>query len=208
MKITTRLIVDIETGAVLARECYEYHGPIERACGGDALAGQKEQAATNQAQLSAEQAALANKAAAVNIPFFSNIAQNGLSFMPQLQDYSNGQLAQQYAPVKAGEQRQLAGEGSTLPSGFAQQQMENINEGQANAFDNQQTQNLLLNQQAKTQAASALNPAQYFSGAGSANQSILGAQPLNSGGVGNFLGGAAAGILNKASVNSAGAWTL
>lgn len=132
--------------------------------------------------------------------------------MPQLQDYSSGTLAQSFAPQKAAQQRQLAGFGDALPDGFKQQQETNMDAAEGSAFDQNQTQNLLLNQQAKTQAASALNPAQYFSGASGDNQSILGAQPLNSGGLGNWFGGALSGAINGASKNlsfgSTGAWTL
>lgn len=213
MRITTKLVIEIESGVLLAREFYEYDGPVERACGGDALAGQKQQAATNNAQLSGEQASLANQEAGTYTPFFSNIAKNGLSFMPQLEDYSKGTVAQSFAPAQAAQQRSLAGFGDTLPSGFKQQQETNLDAQEGSAFDQNQVQNLLMNQQAKTQAASALNPAQFFSGATGANQSILGAAPVNSGGVGNFLGGALSGALNNVSYTggsggTAGAWTL
>jgi hypothetical protein len=146
------------------------------------------------------------------MPFLTDTVKNGLSFMPQLQDYSSGTLAQSFAPQKAAQQRQLAGFGDTLPDGFKQQQETNMEANEGQAFDQNQVQNLMTNQAAKTQAASMLNPQGYFSGATAGNQSILGAQPLNSGGVGNWFGGALSGILNTAgknlSVGSGGAWSL
>lgn len=208
MKITTKLIVDIETGTVLARDWYEYEGPIAKLCGGDALSGDKEAAAKSQAELASTQAALANKTAGTYIPFFSDLAKNGLDFMPQLEDYSKGTIAQSFAPAKAQQARQLAGFGDTLPDGFKQQSQDNLNASEGQAFDQNQVQNLEMNQAAKTSAASALNPGQFFSGATAGNQSILGAQPVNSGGVGNFIGGAVSGVLNNAKVSSNGAWTL
>lgn len=137
------------------------------------------------------------------LPFFSNIAKNGLSFMPQLQDYSSGTLAQSFAPAKAAQARSLAGFGDALPSGFKQQSQDNLNASEGQAFDQNQVQNLLMNQQAKTSAASALNPAQFFSGASGSNSSILSAPPLQSGGIGNWLGGALSGAISGAASNPA-----
>lgn len=208
MKITTKLVIDIETGATIAHEWYEYDGPIAKLCGGDALTNQKQQAATSQAQLSAEEGDLAKKAAAIQYPFLKNLTENGLPFMPQLEDYSSGTIAKSFAPAKAAQARSLAGYGDTLPSGFRQQSQDNLNASEGEAFDQNQVQNLMLNQQAKTSAASMLNPAQYFTGASGANGSILSAPPLQSGGIGNFLGGALSGALNNVSVGAKGAWSL
>lgn len=142
------------------------------------------------------------------MPFLSSTLENGLPFMPSLEDYSKGTIASSFAPAQASLNRQLAGEGSVLPSGFAEQAHTNLDAAEGGAFDSSQVNNLLLNQQAKTQAASMLNPSQYFTGATGANSSILSAPPVNSGGVGNFLGGALSGALNNVSVGSGGAWTL
>lgn len=136
------------------------------------------------------------------MPFLSNLVQNGLPFMPQLQDYSSGTTAQSFAPAQASLNRSLAGEGSTLPSGFAEQAHNNLNAQEGQAFDQNQVQNLMLNQQAKTQAASMLNPAQYFSGASGSNSSILSAPPVQSGGIGNWLGGALSGAISGAAGNA------
>lgn len=201
MKITTKLVINIETGATIAHEWYEYDGPIAKLCGGDALSDAKLQAAKSQGQLAQEQGALANQAAGTFMPFFSDLAKNGLSFMPQLEDYSSGTLAKSFAPARAAQARQLAGFGDTLPSGFKQQQQTNLNAQEGQAFDQNQVQNLMMNQQAKEGAAQQLNPAAFFSGASGSNGSILGAGPVNSGGVGNWLGGALSGVLQGAASN-------
>lgn len=198
MRISTRVVIDIETSQVLARDWFEYEGPIERGCGGDALAGQKQAAANAQAQAAAQQAAIAQQRNSVQQPFEENLIKNGLPYLPQLLDYSSGTVAQSYAPQKAALNRSLAGFGSNLPSGFATQSQTDMDSNEANAQDQNTINALQQNEATKENAAAQLNPLGYYQSSNGANQSILSAPPVAQGGVGNFIGGLASGLVNTA----------
>jgi hypothetical protein len=148
-------------------------------------------------------AAAAQNQSVVN-PFETNILQNGLPYLPQLLDYSSGTVAQSYAPAQGNLNRSLAGFGSNLPSGFATQSQTDLDSQEANAQDTNTINALQQNQNAKTNAATALNPLGYYTGSTGANSSVLSAPPVNSGGVGNFIGGLASGLVNNASVSGTG----
>lgn len=209
MREHTKTVIDIETDRVIEDHWVEYDGPVELACGGDALASQKQTAANQQI---ANQTALTKIATSNNAavqPFETNLLNNGLPYMSQLTNYNNGILAKSYAPAKAALNRQLAGEGDTLPSGFATQARSDINSNEADAFDQNVVSALQQNQNAKQGAAAQLNPLGYYTGATGAGQSVTSAPPVQTGGVGNVLGGAVAGLLaNPNTTLSKTAWAL
>lgn len=211
MWITTKVVIDVESGEVLERESYEYFGPIDRACGGDSLAKQKQAAADAQAQSAKTMSDIAASRNAVQQPFEENLVRHGLDYMPQLMDYSSGVLAKAEAPERAAMNRNLAGFGDTLPSGFKTQTQTDFNTKEGGLFDQNVVNALQQNEAAKENAAAQLNPLGYYSGASGANNSVLSAPPVQSGGVGNFLGGAASGLLNAAAGSAKGLsslWTL
>lgn len=131
-------------------------------------------------------------------PFWTNQIQNGLPFFNQLVDYSGGTLAKSFQPAQAQLNRRLAGFGDTLPSGMGEQLQTNLGAEEGEAFDQNMVSNLMMNQQAKERAAMALSPMAPAAAATGAGGSVLGAPPVNAGGIGNFLGGAVSGLFNNA----------
>lgn len=141
---------------------------------------------------------IASSRNAVQQPFEENLVKNGLPYMPQMLDYSGGILARSEAPQRAAMNRNLEGFGDTLPSGFKTQTNTDFNTKEGGLFDQNVLSGLQQNEATKENAAAQLNPLGYYTGATGANQSVLAAPPVQSGGVGNFLGGAASGLLNAA----------
>jgi hypothetical protein len=178
VRVTTKIVWDIETGTVLHHDFFEYEGPVIRGCGGPS--SQQSAAATSQANLSNAELAEFQKNSAQTDPFYANVLANGIPGMAQQQQYSTSDLAGQINQAKANEKTKLAGFGSALPSGFAEQESADIGAKGAQAFD--QNQLSLLSQQfaAKMAAAQGLNPQASASGASGANQSILQAPLQNS----------------------------
>src|SRR6267378_2904571 len=211
MWITKKLTIDVETGNVIEHLRYEYQGPTESCCGGDKLAGAKEAAAKQQADAASQMAAIAKSRDALQTPFLTDRVKNGLPYLPQMLDYTGGTLAKAEAPERAAMNRNLAGFGDTLPSGFKTQTQTDFNTKEGNLFDQNVVNALNTNQSAKMSAAEQLNPLGYYGGSTGANSSVLSAPPVQSGGVGNFLGGAASGLLNAAAGSAKGLksiWTL
>ncbi len=208
MRISTRVVVDIQTLEVLERESYEYNGPLEKCCGGDSLAAQKKQEANQQVQLNQYMMDLMKRYQGQTTPFWTSRLQGGLPFFNQLTDYGNGILAHAYLPARAQMERQMAGFGDTLPSGFKQGMEMNFDENEGQAFDEQQLNAMMMNEQAKQEAAANLNPFQPAQIGSSSAGSVLGAPPVNAGGFGNFLGGALNTALNAAGVAGAGGGSI
>lgn len=177
-------------------------------CGGDALAGDKQAAAQQQLAQSKELTKIATDRNAVQQPFETSRVTGGLPYKNQLLDYNSGILAKSYAPVRADLNRRLAGQGDTLPSGFANQSRIDLDSNRANAFDNNVISTLNADEQTKENAAAQLNPLGYYGSASGSAGSVLSAPPVAAGGVGNFIGGAASGLLNNASYGSGGVWSL
>lgn len=198
MRVSTRIVIDIETGQILARDSYEYHGSVEKCCGGDALAGAKQQEANQQIQLNQQMMSMMHQYQDASQPFLMDQLKNGLPFFNQLTDYSKGTLATAEAPQRAALNRSLSSFGDTLPSGFKEQANTNFDVAQGHAFDQDMVSNLLQQQNAKERAASALNPLGPASLGSSTAGSVLSAPPVQAGGVGNFLGGAVSGLLDAA----------
>lgn len=90
-------------------------------------------------------------------PFLQSRIQGGLPFREQLLDFQGGQLARQFAPVRAAQARRFANFGS-LPSGFREQSEVDLGAAQGRAFDDQVTRALLLDEEARMRAAGMSNP--------------------------------------------------
>lgn len=209
MRINTRVVIDIETGAILERQGYEYDGPVAL-CGGGPSQQQKD-AATQQAALSKTESDQAQHASAIQDKIYGQIApmatnrmQNGLSYAPALMDYAGGNTSRAYAPARAQLARQLGTIGS-LPSGFKTGQMADLNENEAQNYDANLKGAQDQNDQAKIQGAQILtgqqstyNPLGYYQASGTANNSIMQA-PLQSPGAMGVLGGIAGAALGNTS---------
>lgn len=168
------------------------------------MAGAKKQEAQQQIQLNQAMMDLMNKYSAQTNPFWSSRLSGGLPFFNQLTDYSSGTLAKSFAPQFAALNRRLSGFGDTLPSGFKEQQLTNLGAQEGEMFDENMVRNLSANEQSKLQAAASLNPFQPAQIGSGAAGSVLSAPAVNSGGFGNFLGGAVSGLLNNVSYSKGG----
>lgn len=199
MRITTRAVYDIETGRLLERESYEYEGPVALAGGGPS--SQQTDAATQQAQLSAQEAATAQTDSARQTdaynsikPFATNLMTNGMPSYGDMTDWAGGNSATAYAPARGALSRQLSSIGS-LPSGFKTAANADLNEAEGQNYDQglQTAQQNQLN--AKLQGANIINglqttynPVAADTASGSANSSIMNA-PLQTPGISGVIGG-------------------
>jgi hypothetical protein len=174
-------------------------------CSGGGPSPEQRAAAASQATLNTKlgnqadqnQASVNENMAAIK-PYAMSRLNNGLPFFPALTDNLNGVLARSYQPARAANERRLASFGN-LPSGFAEQSRRDLDTSQARDYDSQLVQNLLMNEQSKSDAsrvltnqAQVLNPLGYFSGAQQGNNTILQA-PLQRPGLAGLLGGFAGG---------------
>jgi hypothetical protein len=167
-------------------------------CGGDALASQKQQEANQQIALNQQLMNMMQQYKAQTDPFWMSRLSGGLPYMNQLTDYSKGATAQAFAPAWGQLNRNLAGFGDTLPSGMKEQLMQNLSASEGQAFDSNIINALQQNEATKQSAAASLNPFQPAQLASNAAGSVLSAPPVQSGGIGNFLGGAVSGLFNAA----------
>jgi hypothetical protein len=170
MRCNTRVVIEIETGRVISRDSYEYHGPLVRACGGPTA--QQNAAASSTAALDTSLSNQFNTGTAITNPFFSSLVSN-----PQ----QNPQLAQQYGQQKAQLAANNAGYGSALPSGFAAAENTQLGE----SYDQAQAQSMFGRQLAGAQG---LNPLGAATAAQSGNNSIMQA-PLSNNFWSNLVGG-------------------
>jgi hypothetical protein len=207
MKVYRELILDMtrmdEAGnmPVLFEDSYQYYGPVALAGGGPSR--EQKDAAAAQANLSNEQAQTGREMLGFwkdqynkITPFATERMNNGLPFYNSLTDFSTGTNAQAFAPEMAALNRTLSNYGS-LPSGFATQTRTDLQAKRARGFDSALTQNLMANEQAKTNAAGMLvgqqqltAPQQWMSGASQGYSSVMNA-PLASPGIGGLIGGMA-----------------
>lgn len=208
MRISTKVVLDLESLVVISRESYEYDGPVDRCCGGDSLANQKKTEANQQIQLQQYMMDLMKQYQGQTTPFWTSRLNGGLPFFNALTDYNKGTIAQSFAPGRAAMERNLAGFGDTLPSGFKLGAETNFNEGEGQAFDQSMVNSLMANENVKEQAAANLNPFQPAQLSSNAAGSVLSAPPVNAGGFGNFLGGAVSGVLNAAGSAASGGNSL
>jgi hypothetical protein len=135
-------------------------------------------------------------------PYAMSRLNNGLPFYNNLTDYTSGVASKAYAPVRAATLRRLTSMGD-LPSGFREASLRDIDLAKAGNYDSGLVNNMLMNEQAKSEAARLLtnqqqiaNPLGYYQAAGNANQSIMQA-PLQSPGLSGLLGGVAGAAINK-----------
>lgn len=203
MRINTKVVVDMETLEVIERHSYEYAGPVDRACGGDALAPQKKAEANSQVALNNALQQGYTERNNAQTPFLLNRMNNGLPYFNDLIDFNKGTLARSAAPERASLLRNLSGFGDTLPSGFKTQALGDFNANLARGFDDQLVQALNSNEATKENAANMLNPLGYATGASGAAGSVLSAPSVNSGGFGNFVGGLAQGAVQGLASNPA-----
>lgn len=204
MRVTTKAVFDMATGALLEWQGFEYSGPLAMAGGGpDATQKQAEQ---NQAKATAEEAAAASRAEAFKEaqqaranPFFGNLMDNGPEYTPALLDYEGGVNARSFAPEKANLMRTLGSE-TGLPSGYRDQAITDFNEKRAAGYDQGLTGILADRQSAKERGAAGLlgqaqlaDPTALYSGATQGNQAIFNAprRPGFSGTLGALLGAGA-----------------
>lgn len=186
MRVTTRLVIDIETGSVVAHEFYDYDGPVDRCCGGPSQ--QQKDAAASQSALDQQLAQQFKTGSAVTNPFYSNLVTQGLPYFGQQSQYSTSDIAQQLNKAKAGVSNRLAGYGSALPSGFAEAEKTGLDESAMQDFDQNQLGLLQQNLQAKMAGAAGLNPLGTASAATSGNNAIMQA-PLQNNFWSNLVGG-------------------
>lgn len=173
---------------------------------GGGPSSEQKAAAQSQANLTNQLAGVANRQqdffekqqSAVN-PFYMSRMKNGLPYMDALTDSAGGVTARAFAPARADLMRRL-GSQQGLPSGFREGAISDLNEAQAQAFDQQLQSALGANEQAKQAGASGLlgqaqiaNPQGYYGQALGGNQSIMGA-PLQRPGMAGVLGGLAGGL--------------
>lgn len=198
----------MESGRTLEWEGYEYDGPVELAGGGPSDSQKDAAAATaanTQAQTQLAQEANQRQTAAYNsiAPFATTLMTKGDPSYGAQSDYAGGNAAVAAAPARAALARQLSSIGS-LPSGFKTGALTNLNEQEAQGYD----QNLQAAQQnqlnTKLQGANIINglqttynPNTDYSSANTGNNSIMQAplqQPGWQGVVGGITGGLASGI--------------
>jgi len=117
---------------------------------------QIQNAAAAQANLANTEAGIASQDQAIAQPFFANEVQNGLPYFNAQSQYSTSDMANQINQAKAGQNANLAGYGSALPSGFADSASRDLSAQGANMFDQNQLNLLQQQQQAKSGAAGAL----------------------------------------------------
>jgi hypothetical protein len=131
-------------------------------------------------------------------PYATSRLNGGLPFFNALTDYNSGTISRSFQPARMTLEKRLSGYGS-LPSGFAEGARRDLDVSQAHAFDDSMVNNLLMNEQAKSDAArvltnqaQVLNPLGYYSGAQQGNNSIMQA-PLQRPGLAGLIGGVAGG---------------
>lgn len=208
MRVTTKVVFDIETMEELLRKSCDYLGPVEY-CGGGPSQQQKDAAAATATNTEAQTAIAQNYNQRENDQYnqikpyaFSRI-NNGLPFYKQLTDNAGGISAKAYAPVRAATLRGLSGMGSNLPSGFSTAALRDVDLGQASNFDSNLVNNEFANEQAKSEAARLItgqqqiaNPVNAYGAANQGNNSIMQA-PLQSPGYAGLVGGIGGSLINK-----------
>lgn len=213
MWVTTKAVYQMNDAGdyeLVSMEGYEYEGPVAM-CGGGPSDSQKQAAASqaqlNQQDMQTQQQMLQmykDQYAKVN-PFETNRMNNGLPYFNALTDYTNGTNAQAFKPAYAALSQRISANGA-LPSGFGQQLTSDLDAQKARSFDSGMTNNLALNDTAKTNAAAALvgqqqlsNPLGWSQAVTQGNSAIMNA-PLASPGIGGMLGGMAGAALSNPAI--------
>lgn len=155
-------------------------------CGGPS--SQQKAAANAQANLDTNMSNLMTQWENETTPFYENVLQKGLPYFNQESQYSTADIAKQINQAKANLAGRNAGFGAALPSGFTEAENADVDEAGAQMFDQNMLNLLNENFQAKSNAASAMNPLGPASVASSGNASIMNA-PLQNNFWSNLLGG-------------------
>src|SRR6185312_16127223 len=130
---------------------------------GGGPSSEQKQAAASQANLTDQLANTAsrqeqffeNQQNKVN-PFYTSRMNNGLPYYSSLTDAAGGTTAQAFQPARAALARETGGFGPSLPNGFATQANSDLNEQQAQAFDQNLVGAMSANEQAKQAGAAGL----------------------------------------------------
>jgi hypothetical protein len=178
----------------------------------------QQNAATQQAALSAQQTATAaqnqqEQQTAYNEinPMATNLMANGLPYTNAITNYNNGTTAASALPARASLLRSMGGNTAAQPNGFKTAEMGDFDNGLASSFDNNMTSALTNNENAKLQGASmltgqqqVLNPLGYSTAASGTNSSIMNAPLATPSPLGAVLGATSA--LGSAAINKAPAF--
>ena len=129
-------------------------------------------------------------------PFYQDRATNGLPYYQNLIDQTSGTSAQAFAPARAALNRRLGAQPG-LPSGFREGATRDLDEAQAQNFDQGLVGAQAAQEEAKQRGIQGLaevnNPMPYYSGAMGGNQAVMNAN-LRKPGWGGVLGGVAGGL--------------
>jgi hypothetical protein len=218
VKITTRAVWDIETGALLEEDSYEYYGPIELAKGDSTQKGQLNLQNTLQQQQLDKQNALTGQIQSSLAPYLTGnqgftpqqlAAMNSMAIDTNASQYNSAgnQLRQQLAargengqtPLSgtgvAGIAGLLSGKASDLSNALRTNTLNNAQQALANQFN----ANSILSGTAQTYAG---NVGTFGSGASNALNNVTQAQ-ANSG-LNKFLGGLGSGLGSGLSAGATG----
>jgi hypothetical protein len=106
--------------------------------------------------------------------FFANRLANGLPGYRNMTDFSSGDIAQAYAPIRADLMRRTGGYTST-PSGYRDALFTNLGAQQGRAFDSTLMQARMANEMAKQQGAAGMQGEQQIAGNQALGYGSLGA---------------------------------
>lgn len=209
MWVTTKAVYQMNDAGdyeLVSMDGYDYEGPIAHCGGGPSRAqndaASAQAAASNQASAnSREMMDFQKQQMGLITPFATNRMQNGLPFYNSLTDSTNGTTAQAFKPAYAALNQRMSTQGA-LPNGFGQQMTGDLDAQRARAFDSGLVGNMVMNDNAKTNAAGMLtgqeslaNPLGWSGNAMQGNSSIMNA-PLAKPGIGGMLGGIAGGAMS------------
>jgi hypothetical protein len=200
----------------VAEEFFSYQGEVARCGGGPSsqakAASAAEAAATLQNTKTQQDMLNFYKTQQLKIdPFATQRLNEGLPFFNALTDFSKGPIEQAYAPQYAALNRRLSSMGA-LPSGYRTQAITALDALKARDYDSSIVNNLLMNEQAKQQAAGLLtnqqtgaNPLGWAGAVTAGNSAIMQGMPPSPG-IGGVLGGAfgALGDMGSAYINQGG----
>jgi hypothetical protein len=187
MRVTTKAVFDMESGALLECEGYDYDGPVEHCGGGPSVQQRAAQAQTlsnaqQEGKLADQSAVKFNDSFSDVNPFYESEMTKGLPFYNSLTDFNSGTTARAYNPARAAFLRSTSGMGA-LPSGFRAAGLSDINEAQAHDFDSSLVDSMRANYQAKEAGGAGkvglmntVNPSAFYGGSTSAGSSAM--QPL------------------------------
>jgi hypothetical protein len=205
LKITTRVVFDMETMKVLEEEWFEYEGPLALAGGGPsseqkAAASSQRQATDAELAIAKERAERERRQYQFAIPFIRQRLDQGNPYTSVLLDNQGGVISRAFQPAYARVAR--SGEG---PSGSYNAQVRALDAEKARAQADAMGGILANDEASRVNALAALTnqqqiaaPQAFFGLANSGNNSIMQA-PLQSPGFAAVLGGVAGAALSNPS---------